>query len=49
MTAWWDMGPYGVYVYSAYGLALLVLVANIAWPYLRLRHLRRSLRREHPE
>lgn len=46
MMEWFDMGGYGVYVYSSYGLALVVLAANIAWPYLRLWYLRRSLGRD---
>lgn len=46
MMEWFDMGDYGAYVYSSYTLGLIVLAANIAWPYLRLRHLRRTLRRE---
>lgn len=44
--SWLEMGGYGGYVYASYGLALLVLVGNMAWPYLRLRGLRRSLRDE---
>lgn len=49
MMEWLDMGGYGAYVYSSYGLALAVLAANIVWPYWRLRQLRRNLSRENPE
>lgn len=46
MTALFEMGGYGAYVWSSYALALAVLGLNIAWPYLRLRQLRRALREE---
>lgn len=38
-----DMGGYAVYVWSAYGLVLAVLVANVAGPLLRQRRLLRRL------
>ncbi len=34
-----DMGGYGAYVWSAYGLALVVLVANLLSPLLQRRRL----------
>ena len=38
-----DMGGYAVYVWSAYGLVLAVLVANVAGPLVRQRRLLRRL------
>lgn len=46
MQEFWDMGGYAAYVWSSYGLAVAVLGANIVWPYMRLRMLRRELQRE---
>jgi heme exporter protein D len=41
-----SMGRHGVYVWSAYGLCLLVLVVNVAGPLLaRRRHLQQEARR----
>ncbi|MBC2679132.1 heme exporter protein CcmD [Pseudomonas baltica] len=41
-----SMGRHGVYVWSAYGLCLLVLVVNVAGPLLaRRRHLQQGARR----
>ncbi len=40
------MGGYAVYVWSSYGMALLVLVYNIVAPILRKRRLLRDLVRE---
>ena len=40
------MGGYGFYVWSAYGVALVVLVANLAAPLRRERELRRQLDRQ---
>ena len=37
------MGGYGAYVWSAYGLVLVVLAANAAGPWLRQRRLLRRL------
>ena len=38
-----DMGGYALYVWSAYGLVLVVLVANVAGPWLRQRRLLQRL------
>ena len=38
-----DMGGYAVYVWSAYGLVLAVLAANVAGPLVRQRRLLRRL------
>ena len=38
-----DMGGYAPYVWSAYGLVLVVLVANVAGPWLRQRRVLRRL------
>ena len=40
------MGGYAFYVWSAYGIALVVLVANIVAPALRGRELMRRLARQ---
>jgi len=40
------MGRHGVYVWSAYGLCLLVLIVNVAGPLLaRRRYLQQEARR----
>ena len=39
------MGGYGVYVWTAYGLSLLALVAVGAWPLLAMRALVRGMKR----
>lgn len=39
------MGGHGVYVWTAYGLSLLALVAVGAWPLLGMRTLVRRLKR----
>ena len=43
LARFFDMGGYAVYVWSAYGLVLAVLVANVAGPLLRQRRLLRRL------
>ena len=40
------MGGYAFYVWSAYGVAFVVLVANIIVPLLRARDLRARLQRQ---
>ncbi|MDX1432524.1 MAG: heme exporter protein CcmD [Gammaproteobacteria bacterium] len=40
------MGGYGFYVWSAYGVTLVVLVANVLVPMLRARDLRARLARQ---
>lgn len=40
-----NMGGYGFYVWSAYGVTFLVLVVNAVLPVLRERQLRRELAR----
>ncbi|MDN5938967.1 MAG: heme exporter protein CcmD [Salinisphaera sp.] len=49
MVEWLRMGGYAVYVWSSFGLALAVIVANIVWPYAQLHRLRRALREDNPE
>lgn len=49
MQTFLEMGGYGAYVWSSYALVAVVLTGNVAWPYLRLRRLRRELRRESVE
>ena len=43
LARFFDMGGYAVYVWSAYGLVLAVLVANVVGPIIRQRHLLRHL------
>ena len=40
------MGGYGFYVWSAYGMAFVVLVANVIVPIVRARELRTRLARQ---
>jgi len=40
------MSGYGIYVWSAYGMAFIVLVANVIVPVLRARELRARLARQ---
>lgn len=37
------MGGYARYVWSSYGIALIVVVGNIVWPWLRHRWVRRRI------
>ena len=39
-----NMGGYGGYVWSSYGIALLVLGANAIWPYVQLRAVKRRIK-----
>lgn len=43
MAAFWSMGGYGLYVWSAYALTGLVLAGNVLVPWLRLRRVRQAL------
>lgn len=45
-TDWLAMGGYAAFVWSSFGLAAVVLTANIVWPYWELRRLKRELREE---
>ena len=47
LARFFDMGGYAVYVWSAYGLVIAVLVANVAGPLLRQRRLLRQLSERH--
>jgi heme exporter protein D len=51
MSEFFHMGGYAFYVWTSYGLALIVLVANIIIPFNQertlLRTLARKLRRKH--
>lgn len=42
LAALLDMGGHGAYVWSAYGISLLVLAANVILPRRRLAALRRK-------
>ncbi len=46
MREFLHMGGYGFYVWSAYGVAFVVLVANVIVPVLRARELRMRLARQ---
>ncbi len=46
MREFFHMGGYGFYVWSAYGIAFAVLVANLAVPMVRARELRARLARQ---
>ena len=43
LARFFDMGGYAVYVWSAYGLVMAVLVANVVEPLVRQRRLLRHL------
>ncbi len=50
MTDWsefWRMGGYAAYVWSAYGIAAVVLALNLFAPIARERRLRRMLQRQY--
>ncbi|KGE52569.1 heme exporter protein CcmD [Xanthomonas axonopodis pv. vasculorum] len=44
MSTFWAMGGYGQYVWTAYAVFVLVLLADLAAPWLRRRRLPRELR-----
>ena len=46
LREFFHMGGYAFYVWSAYGVALVVLVANVVVPVLRARELRARLARQ---
>ena len=46
LSEFFHMGGYGFYVWSAYGVTFLVLVANVVVPLLRTRELRTRLARQ---
>ncbi len=46
MREFLHMGGYGFYVWSAYGVAFVVLVANVIVPLVRARELRTRLARQ---
>lgn len=45
MHEFWNMGGYGAYVWSSYGLALAVLLFNAIEPYRRQRRVERRIGR----
>jgi len=49
MSEFLHMGGYAGYVWSAYGIALVVLIANLWLPVLANRKLRKRLQRIHQE
>lgn len=49
MTSWqafWAMGGYGAFVWSSYGIAAVVLLANVIVPLVAHRRLKRRIRNE---
>lgn len=42
----WTMGGYAAYIWSAYGLAAVVMLVNIAAPVIAHRRLKRRIRDE---
>ena len=49
MTSWqafWEMGGYGAFVWSSYGIAAVVLLANVIVPLVAHRRLKRRIRNE---
>lgn len=46
MREFLHMGGYGFYVWSAYGVTFVILVANVIVPVLRARELRTRLARQ---
>ena len=46
LREFFHMGGYGFYVWSAYGVAFVVLVANVVVPMLRMRDVRARLARQ---
>lgn len=46
-ATFWHMGGYANYVWSAYALTLVVLIASLLLPLWRHRALRRALRKRH--
>lgn len=49
MSEFLHMGGYAGYVWSAYGIALIVLTANLLLPVLSNRKLRKRLQRIHQQ
>ena len=41
-----QMGTHGIYVWSAYGVTLIVLAVNVVAPVLRRRELMREIKRD---
>ncbi len=46
LSEFFHMGGYGFYVWSAYGVTFIVLVANVVVPLMRTRELRARLARQ---
>jgi len=45
VLAYLNMGGFGAYVWSAYGLTLTVLLCQVGWMSYKRRQIRRSLKR----
>jgi heme exporter protein D len=46
LREFFNMGGYAFYVWSAYGVTFIVLVANVVAPFMRARELRARLARQ---
>ena len=44
LTALWQMGVHGAFVWSAYGICLALIVVNVVWAVHRSRRVRRDIR-----
>lgn len=45
LTAFFQMGSHGPYVWSAYGISALLVVVNLGWAYRRQRTVLNEIRR----
>lgn len=46
LAALWQMGTHGPYVWSAFGIGVALIVANVAWALWRGRAVRAELKRQ---
>ncbi len=46
MSEFWNMGGYAFYVWTSYGIAFVVLLANIIQPILQQRAALKAIRRK---
>ena len=45
-SALWQMGVHGPYVWSAFGIGLGLIAANVIWALVHGRNVRRTLKRQ---
>ena len=46
MSALWQMGTHGPYVWSAFGIGVALIAANVAWALWHSRTVRADLKRQ---